>query len=350
MHPTLPYLFLCLFLAIEVRAQDDSTYRAAEPALSAHEIAQSLVYRQWTEEQSTHLLGIYARLEFAIDPYGIPALASVTNVDRLDVLDSLRSATAELPNFTPALRDGTPVAGSYSLWLSFPGHGVGTEEFFYRGVFFGEDDRAPLTADSLRARYTRINNRGFIDFNGSYVHHYGEVGTYLKDGGGFDIILGSNWNDRWGAGLLLAFEITGRHRPFPEDRFPDRNRETSGGLGVGGMLAFHPYTSDRLTVSLRPEAGYGLLNAANRLDPDEEEGLVQYRGGHFGLTAQASFRVGSYRPQLNYGTEETTATYSAINAFAGIRHRYYGDRVGTGTFLVAGVGYRFGSSVWVRRQ
>jgi hypothetical protein len=41
--------------------------------------------------------------------------------------------------------------------------------------------------------------------------------------------------------------------------------------------------------------------------------------------------------------------YSAVNIFAGIRHRYYGDRVGTGTFLVAGAGYRFGSSTFRRK-
>jgi hypothetical protein len=115
---------------------------------------------------------------------------------------------------------------------------------------------------------------------------------------------------------------------------------------VGGTLHFSPYTGRRLRVTLRPEIGYGSLNAANRLDPDAEEGLVQYRGAHFGLVAQATLRVGDYRPQTNFGREAVVAQQSAINLFAGVRHRYYGDRVGTGTFLVAGVGYRFAASAW----
>jgi hypothetical protein len=146
----------------------------------------------------------------------------------------------------------------------------------------------------------------------------------------------------------MGVEFNGKQRTFPDDPIPGR-LDAASGVWIGGLVNHDLKMNDRGLLSVRGELAYGALNAANRLDPDEEEGWVQYRGVHTGVHLNYALRFSRFTPNPGLVNDHVTAHYSAVNFTGGLRYRYYGNKEGTGIHLFLGIGYRLGRDDFRRR-
>ena len=337
-----PLTIVLLFLSGCLYSQADTVYRAPEPRTEVRNIALHYINQDWTEAQWDSLSGSIVELTLFVDEIGEPYLESARGFESPAVFDRLVTATTDLMYFEPARQNGKYVGGRYTLWVIFPVAGSGP--FDHSALY---TPSPYITQDTLAANYRLVSNTMFFDFNLSYNVFTGDPGAYLKNGFGMDLAAGGRWSDHWGAGLSMGFEGNDRRQPFPEDPYPDRD-ELSGGVYIGGLIDYSLILSRRGYLSARTEVGYAALNAANRLDPGEKDGWVQYRGVHTGLALQYSFRVGRPGIFAVFDAAKAVTNYSAVNAVAGVRYRYYGDRVGTGAYYFLGLGYRLGGDTYRR--
>lgn len=338
-------LFTCLlfvFLSPFVSAQD-STYVPAKPPIS---VARMMIYYydiKWTDEQWAALTGQSIELFYLIDEVGEPFLQASRGLPDQVYRDSMDIATGRMPYFTPAYRDGIAEESVYSIQFSFPAYRQDTSG---TPIFFNLFQA--VSPDELATDYKRDFNAIFLDFNLNYINHLGRPDAYLHGGGGFDMFIGGRFADQWSAALAVGTEFTGKKQPFPDDPIPDRDDQATG-VWIGGLINRDLRSTDQSILSLRGELAYGALNAANRVDPDEDEGWVQYRGVHTGISVNYALRFSKYTPNPGIMGDVVTARYSAINFNAGLRYRYYGDKEGTGAFWFIGVGYRLGRDDFSKR-
>lgn len=293
----------------------------------------------WTDRQWDTLAGSPMRLEFYIDEIGEPFLTSARGQIDSVIFDSLRQATYRLPYFTPASVEGDRVAGRYLSYLTFPG-----EPLWLRVETVVAD------LEKLDSTHVLKRNAAFAEINGHFVKYLGTVGSYLHAGGGFDMLVGARWTDRWAAGFNLGADFMKRRRPFPEDEYPDRDDQSSTSAWFGGLLDYSLVTTKKCNLSLRTELGYGQLSAADRLEDNDREGQLLYHGVHTGVTLQYSLRLSDYRPIWYSGPDVPGATSHNLNIVGGYRYRYYGNDQARGGFYFIGIGYRFARDEFVRRQ
>ncbi len=344
MHLTTQILLLFLCFTAGLSAQTDTVSTPPVPRVEVRELALHYINLDWTKAQWDSLSGNVMELSLYVDEIGEPYLQSARGFESPAVFDRLVAATNTLTYFHPAERNGSFVGAEYTLWVIFPAAGTG---IFHPSLLY--EPPPVITEDSLAENYLSARNVLFFDFNLLYNHFTGAPGRYLKNGFGMDLAFGGRWSDHLGAGLILGVELNDRHQPFPEDPYPDRD-EISSGVLIGGLLDYNLAIPERSYLSLRTELAYGVLNAANRLDPDEEEGWVQYRGLHTGLVLQYTLRIGKHKLSPTFNPAIVTTSYSAVNVLTGIRYRYYGDRVGTGTYYFIGLGYRVGGDTFQSRS
>ncbi|WP_116105001.1 hypothetical protein [Lewinella sp. IMCC34191] len=333
-------VFLSLFLLIgttALQAQADTTYSPPIPRMELSDLAGYYINLDWSPAQWDSLQGSLVELAFYVDEIGEPYLNYARGFESPAIFDRLVEATGRLTYFEPAKRGDSPEGGEYLFWITFPRFGEG--QFQWERIYGNLP--AKMNTDSLRKSFYRSRNAVFVDMNIYYSNYTGNAGTYLSGGFGLDVTIGGRWSDRIGAGVILGLEGNDRHRSFPDDPFPERD-EWSSGLFAGGMLDYLLLLRDKSYLSVRPEVAYGLLNAANRIDPDDEEGWVQYRGLHTGVVIHYSFRLGKYVPNLPFSNDYTSARFNAFGLETGFRYRYYGDKAGTGGYWFIGLGWRFG--------
>ena len=337
-------LFAIVCWASVAVAQSEQPYTPPRPTVSAFDLALHYINLDWSDAQVDSLAENLIELTFYVDDVGEPFLQSARGFESPAIFAKLVAATGELIYFQPARRGEARTAGEFVFWMRFPRAGLGTYsayEVYGSPLIYGPD--------SLAESFTLYRRALYLDLNLFYPGHLGEVGTYLGGGIGYDMGATFRWTNRLGAGLILGLEANDRHRDFPEDPIPGRD-EWSSGVFIGGRLDYLAWSRGRSFLTLQPELAYGVLNAANRLEPEAETGWVQYRGAHAGLTINFSRRLGAYRPNLTLHPDETTARYHALSAIAGLRYRYYGDKVGTGAYWFLGVGYRFGRDDFRRKN
>ncbi|WP_020566945.1 hypothetical protein [Neolewinella persica] len=337
-------LFLsCFFGSLTARAQD-TTYVPAEPPISVARMAIFYYDINWTDEQWAELAGRQVELIYLIDEVGEPFLQASRGLPDDAVRDSMTIATSRLPYFTPARRGEFFEESVYSVQFSFPSYrpAAGNDLLLMSRFLL------PVSREVLAEEYVKDYNAVFIDFNLNYLSHLGTPGSYLKGGGGFDMYIGGMWKPRWGAGLAMGTEFNGKKRSFPDDPIPGREGAASG-VWIGGLLNHNLKMTDRGLFSIRGELAYGVLNAANRLDPDEDEGWVQYRGVHTGIHVNYALRFSRFTPNPGLVNGHVTARYSAINFTGGLRYRHYGDKEGTGAHWFLGIGYRLGRDDFRKR-
>ena len=334
-----------LLLTSHLRAQTDTAYIPPTPRIELRELAGHFLDLDWTAAQYDSLRGSVVELTFYVDDIGEPYLYTARGIEGRAIFERMVEATERLMYFEPARRGERRVGGEYVFWLQFPRFGEGA----FDPVMLYPQPPGILNPDTLREKFERTRNAVFVDVNPFYSNYTGEVGTYLRGGVGIDVTLGGRWSDRLGAGLVMGLEGNDRHRSFPDDPYPDRD-EWSSGLYIGGLVDYNAVLKGASYLSLRPELAYGILNAANRLDPDEKEGSVQYRGLHTGLVLHYSFRLGAYKPNVPFSSDYTSARFTAINLEAGYRYRHYGDKAGTGGYWFVGAGWRWGRDDFRRRN
>ncbi|MBC6994817.1 hypothetical protein QWY85_07205 [Neolewinella lacunae] len=334
-------VFFCSFLTVHAQ---DTTYVPAEPPFSVTRMALHYYSIKWTDEQWKALAGQEVELVYLIDKVGEPFLQASRGLPDQSVQDSFSIATGSLPYFTPARQGGVFVESIYSIRFSFPAYQrVASRDSILFFNYF-----VPISREELAEKYVKDYNAVFLDFNLNFLNHLGTPGSYLKSGVGFDVYIGGNWNPHWGAALAMGVEFNGKQRSFPDDPIPGR-LDAASGVWVGGLVNHDLKMTDRGLLSVRGELAYGALNAANRIDPDLEEGWVQYRGLHTGVHFNFAWRFSRFSPNPGIIDEHVTARYSAVNFTGGLRYRYYGNKEGTGAHFFIGVGYRLGRDDFRRR-
>ena len=325
------------------------TDREAVAPFSPAGMALHYIALDWTPEQWDTLSGRHAELVYLVDTAGLPTLRVLRGVDETDLRDSFFTATDRLPRWLPTRRDGKPQESLYALEIDFPAFGTPYEEIVrYEGFFdFTWDTIAP---DTIATHYRRTGSSGYIDFNVAYNTYYGRVKNYLNPGVAWGFHVWGRGTKSWTYGLSLGGEFNNRSQPFPIDPFPNRDDRSSTGFFIGGFAGPRLLLTERSDLTLNLELAYGQLSASDRIDPESEIGYSAYRGFHSGLRLNYSLRPGRYQP-VTAGPErdELTALMHGINLVAGVRHRYYGNREGTGLYLFAGLGYRFANYTLRRR-
>ena len=270
-------------------------------------------------------------------------MQSAKGIDEPELLDSLAAATARLPYFQPAVRDGVPVESVYGIYFTYPTQpGRGLTEQRRVGLFSNEY----LSEEDLED-YEFSRTVFLLDYNLFFSQPFGKASKDLKAGGGLDLVFGTRLNEKWGVGLGFGADFANQKRSFPEDAL-QREDNFLGSVYLSGVGDRLLHVSPRQEWVLRGELGYTSLNFQTGED-ERPEAKLAFGGVQTGLSVH--YTRGFSHPTTAVRDVRGRAVTSGFSYkfFGGVRHRYFGDNSGTGFHIFLGAGFRIGSGRWERR-
>ncbi|GHA61058.1 hypothetical protein [Pontibacter akesuensis] len=321
---------LCL-AALQGHAQTGIGNYGPEPIGGTSKVALPFYKINFSEAQKQLLQQKEIELVFFIDEEGLPTLEDIKGTTDAAILDSLRSAAANIPLFHPRTVNGVKESALYFLQFQLPVY-------------------EPAAAEE---RYVHYKTRAHEDFE--YIHKSGQrldilmgavantflgkPNEYLQPGGGMKLDMMFTGKKGFGGGMVMSFYGNKLKQPYPISSGREQNSAPPMlMLGVAANKAFAE--KERTEFNAQLELAYAVQNVTPKLEYEDED-WVQLKGFSPGVVVNYLIKLGKDRASFYYGAPTLYNHY--LNVHGAVRPVFFNLKEATGLMLEVGLSYRLGT-------